>query len=92
MVPNRGFYEKLIKYRLVAAYAMIGDYKKALGYLSELEKLGFFEYPVVLNTFPGFDNLRNESEFKAIVKRIRENQDSLRAQIKEMELRGVIDL
>ncbi len=92
MVPNRGFYEKLIKYRLVAAYAMIGDYKKALGYLSELEKLGFFEYPVVLNTFPGFDNLRSDPEFKAILNRIEDKKASLRAQVKEMELRGVIDL
>ena len=92
MVPYRGFYEKLIKYRLVAAYAMIGDNKKALGYLSELEKLGFFEYPVVLNTFPGFDNLRSDPEFKAILNRIEDKKASLRAQVKEMELRGEIDL
>jgi TolB-like protein/Tfp pilus assembly protein PilF len=92
MVPSRGFWEKLIKYRLVAAYAMIGDYKKALGYLSELEKLGFFEYPVVLNTFPGFDNLRNDPEFKAIVKRMEDGKASLREQVKQMKLRGVIDL
>ena len=71
---------------------MIGDYKKAVGYLSELEKLGFFEYPVVLNTFPGFDNLRSDPEFKAILNRIEDKKASLRAQVKEMELRGEIDL
>ena len=92
MVPYRKFEEKPIKYRLVAAYAMIGDYKKALGYLSELEKFGFFEYPVVLNTFPGFDNLHNDPEFKAIVKRIEDGKASLREQVKQMELRGEIDL
>ena len=79
-------------YRLVAAYAMIGDNKKALEYLYELEKLGFFEYPVVLETFPGFANLRNDPEFKAIVKRIEDEKASLRAKVKEMELRGEISL
>lgn len=83
---------KIRIYKLAAAYAMIGDNKMALEYLSEIEKLGFFEYPLVLDTFPGFDNLRNDPEFKAIVKRIEDGKASLRAQIKEMKLRGEIRL
>jgi TolB-like protein/tetratricopeptide (TPR) repeat protein len=84
--------EKITKFSLAAAYAIIGDNKKALGYLSELEKLGLFEYPVVLKTFPGFDNLRNYSEFKAIVKRIEDQRDATRAKVREMEQTGELHL
>ena len=89
---RKGLLGKIRIYNLAAAYALIGDNKKALEYLSELEKLGLFEYPVVLNSFPGFDDLRNDPEFKTIVKRIEDGKASLRAQVKEMELRGEIDL
>jgi len=81
-----------VRVRLTAAYAMLGDKERTLQNLTELEREGLIEFPCSIVTFPGFDNLRNEPEFKAIVKRIRENQDSLRAQVKEMELSGEIDL
>ena len=83
---------KARKLQLAAYYALLDENKKAIGCLSELEKEGIFEYPITLNAFPGFDNLRNDPEFKAIMKRIRDNQASLRAQVREMELRGEIDL
>jgi len=83
---------KIRKYRLATAYAMIGNNKRALEYLSELEKSGLVEYPFSLTTFPGFDTLRSDPEFKALLKRIEDEKVSLRAQIKEMELRGEINL
>jgi hypothetical protein len=38
-------------------------------------------------TFPGFNNLRSDPEFKAIVKRIEEKRASLREKVWEMEQR-----
>jgi tetratricopeptide (TPR) repeat protein len=78
---------------LGAAYATLGDNRKALYYLSELEKRVYvFNTPISLETFPGFDSLRNDPEFKAIVKRIENKKDSVRSEIKQLELRGEIAL
>ncbi len=79
---------------LAAGWAILGDNKKALDYLSEIEAetSGLYEAPIKINTFPGFDNLRNEPEFKAILKRIEHEKDSLRAIVMEMEKRGELTL
>jgi hypothetical protein len=61
-------------------------------YFKMAEKDGFADIAFPLRVFPGFDNLRNDPEFKAIVKRIEDEKASLRAQVKEMELRGEISL
>jgi TolB-like protein/AraC-like DNA-binding protein len=83
--------KKLIK--LAAAYAILGDNKKALYFLSELEqKIVVFETPVTLEIFPGFDNLRNNHEFEEIVRHLKEKRDSLRTQVRELELQGKITL
>jgi TolB-like protein len=78
--------------RLAAAYAILGENRKALSYLMQLEKSGHLEGFYNINTFPGFDNLLKDPEFKAIVKRIEDQKASLRSQLKEMELRGAINL
>jgi TolB-like protein len=83
---------KVLTLRLAAAYALLGDNKNALYYLSELEKTGVFEWPCTLKSFPGFDNLRNDPEFKAIVKRIEDQRAYTRQKIREMEQQGEIDL
>lgn len=78
--------------RVAACYAILGDNEKALVYLKILEKMGCNDNPFPLRTFPGFDNLRNNPEFKAIVKRIEDERASIRAQVKGMELREEIKL
>ncbi len=52
------------------------------------EKIGYRKYPCSLRTFPGFDNLRNDPEFKAIVKHLEDKRTADREKTKEMELRG----
>ncbi len=76
---------------LAASYAMMDENKKALYYLSELEKTGLFEMPCTLSSFP-FDNLRNDPEFKAIVKRLEDKRAVDRRKIREMVERGEINL
>ena len=83
---------KLIKLRLAAAYAMMDRSKDAIKYLLELHESGIFEYPITINSFPGFDNLRNDPEFRATVKLIEDEKNTLRAQVKEMELNGELNL
>ena len=46
----------------------------------------------MIRTFPGFDNLRNDPKFNEIVKRIEDKRAVIRAQFKEMEERGEINM
>jgi tetratricopeptide (TPR) repeat protein len=83
--------------RLSIAYSILDENKKALYYLSELEKSGLFQgffnvNPFNLKTFPGFNPLRNDPEFKAIVKRIDDQRAATRAKVREMEERGELHL
>jgi hypothetical protein len=77
--------------KLAASYAMLGENEKALEYLSQLEKFGLFEYPITL-AFPGFDNLRNDPRFKAIVKRIEDQRAAVREKVRQMEQSGELNL
>ncbi|TDI64592.1 MAG: hypothetical protein E2O88_11210 [Bacteroidetes bacterium] len=53
-------------------------------------KLGWHD---LIETYPLFENLRDDPEFKAIVKRAQDEKAALRAQVREMEERGfVMDL
>jgi TolB-like protein/Tfp pilus assembly protein PilF len=81
-----------ITLRLAAAYAILDENKKALKYLSEIEKSGLIELPCTIRTFPGFDKLRGDPEFKSILKRIEDKKDILRTQVKEMEQRGELNM
>jgi tetratricopeptide (TPR) repeat protein len=78
--------------RLAAAYALLNENSKALKCLSEVESKGPDEKFFSIKSFPGFDKLRSNPEFQAILKRIEDKKVSLRAQVKEMELHGEIDL
>jgi TolB-like protein/Tfp pilus assembly protein PilF len=78
--------------RLAAAHAILDENKKALKYLSELEKSGHPQQFYTINTFPGFDKLRNDPEFKAIVKRIEDQRAAVRQMVREMEQRGDLHL
>lgn len=78
--------------RLAACYALLDERTKALKCLSEVERTGPNEYYMPIGIFPGFDKLRSDPEFQVIFKRIEDKKASLRAQVKEMERRGEIDL
>ena len=79
--------------RLAAAYAILDENDKCLEYLSQAEKLGFIRsYPYNIEIFPAFENLRDDPEFKAIVKRAKDKAAAIRAQVREMEERGELDL
>jgi tetratricopeptide (TPR) repeat protein len=77
---------------LAAAYAMLDENSEALKCLSEVERTGPNERYISIKTFPGFDKLRSNPEFQSILKSIEDKKASLREQVKEMELRGEIDL
>jgi tetratricopeptide (TPR) repeat protein len=91
MLKVSGWDLKVTRLKLAASYAILGENKKALDYLSQLEKYGFFEIPITLK-FPGFDNLRNDQEFKSIVKRIEDKRIAIREKVREMERRGELHL
>ncbi len=74
-------------------YALMDDKKTSLEQLSKAVDLGiiwgFYKLPSIV---PFYENIRNDTEFKAIINRIEDQKASQRAQVKEMELRGEIDL
>lgn len=85
-------FNKFTKLRFAAVYAIIDKDKEALTMLTDLQKSGIFEIYFTLRSFPGFDNLRNNPEFKAIVKRIDDEKAAIRAQVRDMEQRGELHL
>lgn len=91
MLKINGVQLSIVRLKLAASYAMLGENEKALEYLSQLEKFGLFEYPITL-TFPGFDNLSNDPEFKAVVKRIEDQRAAIREKVREMEDSGELNL
>jgi len=76
-------------YDLAGVYATLGNKEEAYKWLREYEKLGFnsgvHEY---IKVDIMFDNLRNDNEFKEIVKRANDKADEIRARINEMEEQG----
>ena len=74
-------------------HAFMGDKKEALKYLAEYAKKGFIlGWRDFLLIDPFFESLRDDPEFKAIVKRAQNEQAALREQVREMEERGELDL
>ena len=91
--PNTSTYLlRIITLRLAAEYAMLDDKKETLKYLSELEKSWLVELPCSVRTFPGFDDLRDNREFNTILNNIAEKKAFLRVRVREMELRGELNL
>jgi len=76
-------------YDIAGVYATLGKKEEAYKWLREYEKLGFrdgmHEY---IKVDMLFDNLRNDEEFKEIVKRANDKADEMRSRIDEMEERG----
>ena len=80
-------------YNLASIYAFQGDREKALKYLAEYANRGFsggwYDYILI---DPFFESLRDDPEFQAIVKQAQEEKAAIRAQVREMEERGELDL
>jgi tetratricopeptide (TPR) repeat protein len=91
ILKTYGVQLSIVRLKLAASYAILGENEKALEYLSQLEKFGLFEYPITL-AFPGFDNLRKDPEFKAIIRRIGDQRAALREKVREMEQSGELNL
>ena len=76
-------------YDLAGVYAFLGNSEEAYKWLREYEKLGFnsgvHEY---IKVDIMFDNLRDDEEFKQIVKRANDKANEIRARINEMEEQG----
>ena len=78
-------------YDLAGVYAFLGNKEEAYKWLMEYEKLGFREgIHEYIKVDPLFDNLRNDQEFKEIVKRANDKAAEIRAKIKEMEEKGAL--
>lgn len=78
---------------LAQIYAFQGDRDEALKYLSEYAKQGFrggWQDYIMIDPF--FESLRDDPEFKAIVKKAQDEKAALREQVREMEERGELDL
>jgi adenylate cyclase len=79
--------------RLAAAYAIKGEDQISLKYLKELERIGFLdEWHYYIEFYPPFEQLKSDPEFKAIVRKAQEKKATYRAQIREMEERGQLNL
>ncbi len=78
---------------LARIYAFTGVKNKALNYLSKSVEQGFIEgWHDFILIDPFFKSLRDDPEFKAIVKQAQEEKAALRAQVREMEERGELNL
>jgi len=80
-------------YYLSKIHAILNETKESLRYLSEMEESSVLLYNreyIELSTL--FSNIQNEPEFESIMKRYKAKNEAIRAQIKEMEERGNIDL
>ena len=74
-------------------YAFNGNRVEALKYLAEYANLGFrFGWHDFLLIDPFFESLWDDPEFKSIMKQAQDEKAALRAQVREMEERGELDL
>ena len=79
------------RYDLAGVYAFLGNKEAAYKWLREFEKPGFIRgLHELIKIDPLFDNLRNDDEFKAIVKKANEKAAENRAKINELEKQGVL--
>jgi TolB-like protein/Tfp pilus assembly protein PilF len=80
-------------YYLASAYCQLGNKEEALQYLTKAVDLGLrYGLHDFMEIDPTFDNLRDDSKFRAIVKRAQDEKAAFRAQVREMIESGEIDL
>jgi len=93
-IQSGGLYGKsLAAYDLAGIHAFLGEKKEAYKWLRKYEKDGFLwgYHQYILNDIL-FENLRADPEFRAIVRKVRDEKAAIRAKVREMEERGEIDL
>jgi tetratricopeptide (TPR) repeat protein len=74
-------------------YAFKGNRVEALKYLAEYAKRGFTQgWHDFILIDPFFESLRDDPEFKAIVRQAQEEKAALREQVRQMEARGETNL
>ena len=74
-------------------HAFQGNKKQALKYLAEYAKRGFTSgWHDFILIDPYFESLRDDPEFKAIVKSAQEEKAAIREQVRQMEARGELTL
>ena len=87
-----------ISYNLAGTYSFLGNKEEALKWLEKQENEGFTiqDFPGFLYAYenfilfdPLFENIRNEEKFKRIVARAQEKKARIRAQIVEIEEKGI---
>ena len=82
------------KYELLSKiYAFIGEKTEALDYLIKYDNMGFgrgFHDFIMIDPF--FEGLREDPDFLAIVKQAQQEKADIRAQIRELETRGELDI
>jgi TolB-like protein/class 3 adenylate cyclase/Tfp pilus assembly protein PilF len=80
-------------YWLSVTNALLNEKEESLKYLSEFFNIykwySFVDFTLI---HPFYENLRDDPEFKAIVKRAQDEKAAIRAQVQEMVDRGEIDL
>jgi len=78
---------------LARIFAFQGDSVKAMKYLTDYANKGFrFGQQDFILIDPFFESLRDDPEFKAIVKQAQDEKAALRVQVREMEARGELTL
>ncbi|MFC2124723.1 adenylate/guanylate cyclase domain-containing protein [Bacteroidota bacterium] len=80
-------------YFLSATLSLKGEKEEALQYLTKAVEVGLGNgYHDYILIDPTFENLHDDPEFKAIVKRAQDEKAAIRAQVQEMIESGEIDL
>ena len=78
---------------LSSVYALMDENEAALKYLSKAEKLGFINgWHDMIEFYPPLENLWNDPEFKAIVRRAQQDKEQIREEVARLEERGELTL
>jgi TolB-like protein/Tfp pilus assembly protein PilF len=84
---------EFICYCMASVQSQLENKEEALQYLSKAVEIGLKNGSHdLLLIDPSFENLRDDPEFKAIVKRAQDEKAAIRAQVQEMVDKGEIDL
>jgi TolB-like protein len=92
LAENANFYTYLY---LSVIHAILDEEEKALNYLFEAVDIGTkygWGWHDFIEIYPPFENLWDDPEFKAIVKRAQDEKAAIRAQVREAEEHGELDL
>lgn len=89
-IENR-YGQKRASYDLAGTYAFLGNKQEAYKWLRDYEKRGFksgLENYILAD--PLFASLREEKEFKEIIKRVQNQKSSIRKEVKKLERSGAL--